>query len=220
GGDVEPGAVTHVWVDATLANITGFRLEALMHPNLPYLGPGLVAKGSFLLRKFTCETYASHNPTVTNQVKFRRALADLEAPGFSITNAIDGGTEKGGWTAATVPVRRNAEHRAVFECAEPIAGFPGGTRLHITIYQKHGSGDGHSGELDKETRLDCHTLGRFRLSATTQGAEKWAAQSRRLSRVEPRVAELAKAEGSDSGASPAPSEGPPALPEFQGFGLK
>src|SRR5256886_3477019 len=147
-----------------------FRLEALLHPNLPYGGPGLVAKGSFLLKEFTCEACALRDPTVTNQVKFRRALADLEAPGFGITNAIDGDTEKGGWTAAVVPVRRNTEHRAVFECAEPIAGFPGGTRLKFTIYQKHSSGDGHSGELDKESKLDCHTLGRFRLSATTRPA--------------------------------------------------
>src|SRR5207249_3969642 len=55
GGDVKPGAVTHVWVDTTLTNLTGFRLEALTHPNLPYGGPGLVAKGSFLLKEFTCE---------------------------------------------------------------------------------------------------------------------------------------------------------------------
>ena len=171
GGDVKPGAVTHVWVDTALTNITGFRLEALTHPNLPYGGPGLVAKGSFLLKEFTCEVSALHNPTSTNQVKFRRALADLEASGFSITNAIDGDTEKGGWTAATVPLRRNAEHRAVFECAESINGFPGGTRLKFTIYQKHSSGDGHSGELDKESMLDCHTLGRFRLSATTKGGD-------------------------------------------------
>src|SRR5438552_3800486 len=170
GGDVKPGAVTHVWVETTLTNITGFRLEALTHPNLPYGGPGLVAKGSFLLREFTCEASALRQAMLTNQVKFRHALADMEAPGFSITNAIDGDTEKGGWTAAAVPVRRNTEHRAVFECAEPIAGFPGGTRLKFTIYQKHSSGDGHSGELDKESKLDCHTLGRFRLSATTRPA--------------------------------------------------
>ena len=43
-GFVKPGAVTHVWVDTTLTNITGFRLEALMDPNLPYGGPGLVAQ--------------------------------------------------------------------------------------------------------------------------------------------------------------------------------
>ena len=167
GGDVKPGAVTHVWVDTTLTNITGFRLEALTHPNLPYGGPGLVANGSFVLKEFTCEVSALHNPTQTNQVRFQRALADLEAPGFAITNTIDGDTDKGGWSPATVPVRLNTEHRAVFECADPVAGFPGGTRLKFTLYQKHSSGDGHSGELDKETKLACHTLGRFRLAATS-----------------------------------------------------
>src|SRR5204862_1243670 len=68
------------------------------------------------------------------------------------------------------PVRRNTEQRAVFECAEPVAGFPGGTRLKFTVYQKHSNGDGHSGEPDKESKLDSHTLGRFRLSATTKPA--------------------------------------------------
>src|SRR5438552_14432218 len=232
GGDVKPGAVTHVWVDTTLTNITGFRLEALMHPNLPYGGPGLVAKGSFLLKEFTCETYALHNPTVTNQVKFRRALADMEAPGFSITHAIDGGTEKGGWTAATVPVRRNTEHRAVFECAEPIAGFPGGTRLKFTIYQKHTSGDGHSGELDKESKLDCHTLGRFRLSATTQGAgfppaADDAPAAARRGQQDPSRAQASSGPAPASSDPPAASREPPADPggstalrEGSGFGLK
>src|SRR4029453_17245059 len=102
------------------------------------------------------------------KIQFRRALASVEAPGFSVTNAINGNIDKGGWTAATVPVRRNTEHRAVFECEEPIAGFEGGTRLKFTVYQKHSSGDGHTGELDKESKLDCHAFGRFRLSATTR----------------------------------------------------
>src|ERR1019366_3626086 len=131
-------------------------------------GPGLGGTGGFLLREFTVEAYASENPTVTNRIKFARAAADMEAEGFGIANAIDGNTEKGGWTAAVVPVRRNSEHQAVFECAQPIAGFPGGTRLHITLHQKHSNGDGHSGEPDQETKLDCHNIGRFRLSATTQ----------------------------------------------------
>jgi len=233
GGDVKPGAVMHVWVDTALTNITGFRLEALTHPNLPYGGPGLVARGSFLLKEFTCEAYPLQNPTVTNVVKFRRALADLEAPGFSITNAIDGDTEKGGWTAATVPVRRNSEHRAVFECAEPIAGFPGGTRLHFTIYQKHSSGDGHSGELDKETRLDCHTLGRFRLSATTKGSEDWRAHDDAMLSAARHDDKDASTSGTipssvqdgtntpDPVGEPAPpARGSHPLPEFAGFGLK
>lgn len=233
GGDVKPGAVMHVWVDTALTNITGFRLEALTHPNLPYGGPGLVARGSFLLKEFTCEAYPLQNPTVTNVVKFRRALADLEAPGFSITNAIDGDTEKGGWTAATVPLRRNSEHRAVFECAEPIAGFPAGTRLHFTIYQKHSSGDGHSGELDKETRLDCHTLGRFRLSATTMGSEHWQGRdnaARSAARHDDKDASTGgtnppSVQGDTNTPDPVGEPAPPPrgshpLPEFAGFGLK
>jgi Protein of unknown function (DUF1553) len=113
-------------------------------------------KGSFLLKEFVVEVCALHNPTVTNQVKFRRALADQEAPGFSITNAIDGNTEKGGWTAAITPDRRNQNHLAVFECSEPI-GFPGGTRLMFTLHQN----------FDGESKLDCHLLGCLRLSTTT-----------------------------------------------------
>jgi hypothetical protein len=167
GGDVKPGAVTHVWVDTQQTNITGFLLEALMHPNLPYGGPGMVARGSFLLKEFVVEASPLTDLATTNRVVFRRALADMEATGFGITNAIDGNTEKGGWTAATVPVRRNSEHRAIFECAEPV-GFPGGTRLKFTLYQKHSNGDGHNGDRDKESGLDCHAFGRFRLSATTR----------------------------------------------------
>ena len=170
GGDIKPYGVTHIWFDITLTNITGFRVEALMHPNLPHGGPGLTARGSFLLREITAEAYAVKNPTVTNAVKFRRAYASAEAPGFAVTNAIDGNTEKGGWTASAVPVERNQEARAVFECVEPIAGFEGGTRLKVTIHQKHSTGEGWQIIPDKDTGLDCHTFGRFRVSATTAPA--------------------------------------------------
>ena len=159
GGDIEPGGTMRVWVDTPLTNITGFRLEALTNSNLVYGGPGVMNKGSFLVKEFTVEAYALTNATVTNKIKFRRALADAEAPGFSVTNAIDGDTEKGGWTAALTPDRRNQEHRAVFECEEPV-GFPGGTRLLFTIYES----------FDSESKLDCHMLGCFRLSATTNPA--------------------------------------------------
>jgi hypothetical protein len=47
----------------------------------------------------------------------------------------------------------------VFECAEPV-GFPGGTRLLITLHET----------FDAESKLDCHMLGCFRLSATTDPA--------------------------------------------------
>ena len=161
GGDLQPGGVMRVWTETTLTNITGFRLEALTNANLIYGGPGVLGKGSFLVREFTVEA-SPLDGSKTNQIKFRRALADQEAPGFSITNAIDGDMDKGGWCPALTPDERNQNHYAVFECQEPC-GFPGGTRLLITLHQQAGGGD-------KETKLDCYMLGCLRLSATTDSA--------------------------------------------------
>jgi hypothetical protein len=108
-----------------------------------------------MLKEFTIEAWSLDHPTVTNKVKFKRALADQEAPGYAITNAIDGNTDKGGWTPTLTPDRRNQEHRAVFEFETPV-GFPGGTVLYISLHQSY-----------NETNLDCHMLGCLRLSATT-----------------------------------------------------
>ncbi|PWU18998.1 MAG: hypothetical protein C5B50_07575 [Verrucomicrobia bacterium] len=159
GGDLQQGSVMRVWAETTLTNITGFRLEALTNANLKYNGPGLTGKGSFLIKEFTVEATPLVNPTVTNKVKFRRAIADAEAKGFSIVNAIDGNTDKGGWCPSVTPDHRNENHYAVFECEKPI-GFEGGTRLLFTIYEK----------FDGESKLDCHMLGCLRLDATTNVA--------------------------------------------------
>jgi hypothetical protein len=165
GGDITAGGVMKIWFDTKLTNITGFRLEALTNPNLMYGGPGEVGKGSFLVKEFTAETYASENPTVTNKIKFRRALADMEAAGFEATNAIDGNLEKGGWTPTTTPDHRNENHYAVFECDEPL-NLPGDTQLLITLHQTFNGDDKNKG-LDADSKLDCHLLGSLRLSVTT-----------------------------------------------------
>jgi hypothetical protein len=165
GGDITAGGVMKVWIDTKLTNITAFRLEALTNANLMYGGPGEVGKGSFLVKEFTAETYALENPAVTNKIKFRRALADMEAPGFGVTNAIDGNTEKGGWTPTTTPEHRNENHYAVFECQNPL-DLTGDARLQITVYQSFNGDDKNKG-LDADSKLDCHLLGSLRLSATT-----------------------------------------------------
>ena len=164
GGDLQPGGVMRVWIDTQLTNITGFQLEALTNPNLIYNGPGAVGKGTFLVREFTVEAYELTDPTVTNLVKFRNAFATAEAAGFGITNAIDGVTNKGGWSPAVTPDRRHQNFRAAFECEQPV-GFPGGTRLLITLHQKFEKDKDSS--ADKESGLDSHMLGCLRLSATT-----------------------------------------------------
>jgi len=156
GGDLQPSGVTRIWVDTQETNITGFRLEALTNPNLMYGGPGLVGKGSFFVKEFSVDAYAINNPTVTNKIKFRRAEADMEAPGFAITNAIDGKTDKGGWTPTLTVDHRNQPHRAVFECEETF-GFPGGTRMEIVINQTKG----------EDAKLDSYMIGCVRVSMTS-----------------------------------------------------
>jgi hypothetical protein len=159
GGDLQPGGVMRIWADTDATNITGFRLEALTNANLMYGGPGLIGKGSFIVKEFTVDAWARTNATVTNHIKFRRAVADREAPGFSITNAIDGKTDKGGWCPANTPEARNENHIALFQCDKPF-GFPEGTSLEITIHQS----------FDAETKLECHMLGSLRVGLTTEAA--------------------------------------------------
>src|SRR5436853_34075 len=91
-------------------------------------------------------------------------MADMEASGFSITNTVDGETNKGGWTPTITPDHRNENHVAVFECAEPF-GFAGGTGVHIVIQQKIEKEK--DSKVDKDTKLEAHMLGCFRLSTTT-----------------------------------------------------
>lgn len=175
GGDLQPSGVMRIWVDTELTNITGFRLEALTNPNLMYNGPGLLGKGSFLLKEFSVEAYPINNPTVTNKIEFWRAEADMEAPGFSITNAIDGKADKGGWTPTLTVDHRNEKHQAVFECKEAF-GFPGGTRMEIVINQTK--------DKDDQSKLEAFMIGCLRLSITTNDetlkADKLTAEQRQL----------------------------------------
>ena len=173
GGDIYNTGVLRVWVDTVATNLTGFRLEALNNANLPFNGPGLDAKGDFLITEFTVEatplrelTMANPGGTnfvaTTNRIVFRRAVADWESPEFPASKLIDGVTTNGGWASAFGFGRRNQERRVVFETAQP-AGFEGGTRLLLTVNCKP------SGGLQvNDGQVSNFIVGRVRLSATTQ----------------------------------------------------
>ena len=167
GGDIWNNSVVRLWIDVPHTNITGFRLEALNDANLPFNGPGMEGDGGFNLCEFTVDaTPLSElaNPdagstqfkATTNRIAFSRALADAWADGGHPTNAIDGVLDRNGWYTAFTKGRRNQERRIVFESAEPF-GFPGGTRLHVTLWHR-----------PKDSQLSNHLIGRFRLALTTQ----------------------------------------------------
>ncbi len=171
GGDPQVSGSLHVWINTTLTNITAFRIEALTNNNLMYGGPGLGGHGGFMVREFTVEASPLSDASITNQIKFKHAVADAEAPGFPATNAVDGKPDKGGWTATVTPEGAHQSHWAAFECDKPV-GFAGGTRLSFKINQTLKAHE-KKGGVDAATGLDCHVIGCVRLSAyTNSGALK------------------------------------------------
>jgi len=137
------GADTYrLTVKTKLAGLTGFRLDALEHASLPAQGPGRAGNGNFVLNEFTVT--AGDKP-----LALARAAATFEQPSFSAAATLDGSTEKlNGWA---VMGGTGIAQAIGFELAEPL-GSGEELTLVFTLPQRHG---------------DNHTLGRFRLAATT-----------------------------------------------------
>ena len=140
-GDVRATESYTIRGKAGVKNITGFRLEALPDNSLPGKGPGR-AQGNFILTEFKI--------TVGGQpVKLIHAGADFSQPSYPVGNAIDG-KDQTGWAVGSELGKR---HLAVFATESPLAvdGAP-----ELTIRLEH-----QNKEFTK------HSLGRFRLSATS-----------------------------------------------------
>ena len=155
-------------------NITAFRLEQLLDPNLPAGGPGRSFKGTSYLTEFGVEAADAAAPTSKTKVSIAGATADFSGPEAdlepnfddrsgkhrvtgSINFAIDGKDETA-WSIEAGPGRRNQDRKAVFEAATNVT-FATGAELTFHLTQNHGgwNSDDHQNTL----------LGRFRLSVTS-----------------------------------------------------
>ncbi len=128
-----------------LAKIGALRLEVLAAPSLPKMGPGRQDNGNLHLTEFEAHTLASGAANGT-KLKMRRATADFNQEGWSITHALDGNNG----TAWGIYPRVGESHVAVFELEAPVP-LVEGSRLRVVLHQWHGGG---------------HLIGRFRLSVT------------------------------------------------------
>ncbi len=161
-----------------LSDITGFRLELLNDPSLPYGGPGRAFNGTCALSEFNVEVTDLQAPTNKVKMKWASASADVEQPERKLesnyddksTNArttgpiqfaIDG-NDKTAWGINVGPSRRNQDRKAVFTAEKP-AGYGSNTYWRIGLNQNHGgwNSDDHMN----------NNLGRFRLSTTKAGGE-------------------------------------------------
>ena len=122
------------------------RLDALLPDTPNAAGPGRSSHGNFVLTEFSVADAAG------KAVPLAHASATFEQSGFPAFAAIDGKVEKGnGWAVAGPTGETGADQAIVFETGTPLGdGTP--MTLTVTLRQEHG---------------DKHTLGRFRVSATT-----------------------------------------------------
>ena len=140
----------YIEAETDLTGITAVLLEVLPDPSLPKNGPGRWGQtGNFILDEFALSALPRSGPLpASTNVVFSRATADWEQLYYRAEHAIDR-NPKTGWAIAP---RFGERHFLIAEVKEPL-GFRGGTRLVFRFEHYHGSS---------------HTIGRFRLSVTTE----------------------------------------------------
>ncbi|MEN8774805.1 MAG: DUF1549 domain-containing protein [Akkermansiaceae bacterium] len=137
-----------IHANTTLSGITAVRLEMLTDDRLPGKGPGRQG-GNFVLGEIELEVAAASTPEKFRRVKFATAKATFSQKNYEVAKAIDGkpGGPNAGW-AISPQIGKN--QTAIFNLTEPIKK---GSLLRFTLSQPFD---------------EVHTLGKFRLSVTTQ----------------------------------------------------
>jgi hypothetical protein len=175
--------------------VTGIRLEALTHPQLPHNGPGRSIYGTGALSEFEVEVAAADTPGQKQSLKWVSVTSDVnpersDLPGAyrerdaqsddrvtgPVTYAIDG-DRKTAWTTDNGPGRRNQDRNAVFVPEQPI-DLDGEAILSFRLVMNHGGWNSD----DNQNYL----LGRYRFSITRSPnpvADQVPAQVRRFLQI-------------------------------------
>jgi Protein of unknown function (DUF1549)/Protein of unknown function (DUF1553) len=143
-----------VTVTTKLTNVTALRLEVLPDGGLPAQGPGRAQNGNFVLNEFTAKAAPTDKPADAKPVGLHKAQADFSQEGWAVAGAIDHNPATG-W--AVLP-QFGKPHSALFEVKDPV-GHEKGTTFTVTLSMQYGQK---------------HSIGKFRLSATSDKAPKLA----------------------------------------------
>ncbi len=150
-GAIEPSDATES--SAAAADVTAIRLEVLPDATLPGQGPGRAGNGNFVVQALALEVNGRN-------AKWASASATHSQDGFPVDHLAQGnsrgwailprtGTPQQAVLVLQKPADTNADQSTTGE-ADPASGT---CRLKFTVTQDHGAQ---------------HTLGRFRLSYTTE----------------------------------------------------
>ncbi|MBI1319380.1 MAG: DUF1549 domain-containing protein [Candidatus Hydrogenedens sp.] len=133
--------------------VTALRLEVLPHESLPGGGPGrgiiMSPEGDFFLSEVRARIAPWRNPDAAETITFGTPTASFAMAGRGADLTVDGQVETG-WS---INGGQGKAHYAVFPLAEPVPLLEGGTLLTLELEHFY---------------VHQHTLGRFRVSATTQ----------------------------------------------------
>lgn len=160
--------------DLPLPAVTGLRLEALLHGDQPFRGPGRSYWGTFAISEVEVFSQAPDSDEWT-EIKLASASVDFATPTgglkeyyhHKLLDPMDkrrigpakflvDGDKTTAWAPDRGPVVRHTESAAVVVFAEPLQ-LPPGSRLKVQLVQSHG-GDGN----DRENQQ----LGRYRFALT------------------------------------------------------
>ena len=134
-----------------LQNITAVRIETLTDPSLPGNGPGrgeiMSPGGDFLLSEIKASAAPWRTPDAFADVTLQSPTVDFSAAGRTPDLTLDGKLDTG-WS---INGGQGMPHEIVYQFAAPIS-HDGGTLLKLVIDQVY---------------VHYHTIGRFRVSVTT-----------------------------------------------------
>jgi hypothetical protein len=160
-----------------LEGATGVRMEALLHLDQPQQGPGRSLYGTWAISEFAV-SYQLPNTDAWVDVPLAKATADFEEPADTMEpmwqpgNGVKDKRTRGpaafmidknletGYRGDRGPGLRNQEGVVVVQFATPLTQ-PAGTRLRISLEQRHG--DAGQGRLNTQ-------LGRAKFSITKANA--------------------------------------------------
>ena len=155
-----PGTDTYILtIESGFDGLSGLKLEVLPDPSLPRNGPGRAGNGNFVLSEIVARLEGEENDPRSLEFSGARASWEQTSHGeltpygkWNALSAIDG-DEKGtkpGW--AILP-QVGKPHTAFFELKKPLGNAEAGQKLLIELQQRH--------------QNKGHTIGRFRLFATS-----------------------------------------------------
>jgi len=151
-GDNPNTDIYHAAFRTDLKNITALRIEVLPDESLPNNGPGrgviMSEGGDFLLSEISASAAPWLAPDAATRLVLQNPTVDYSQPGRTPDQTMDGKRDTG-WS---IKGGEGKAHAVVYEFAEPLS-HDGGTLLNLVMEQFY---------------VHNHTIGRFRVSATTE----------------------------------------------------